>query len=294
MSLKHAVRPPSQSGFPPSLLRSSTSLSGSALSISAASSRPSTSYPIVTPQFDNSSLYSASVSDFTSSIHHGGYDHAVISHPATPFLNYHDNNIPSTIYINQETENGGEGDVSIASSAWSSIELDDFSEMLVVLFILLLFYDLFFYSFFRDPLHVTSISTNDSRRSRKDKDRKRLPQGRDNHHSSSSSQYPPSTSSILSPVRVPSARKTRPHSPSGYYLFIFFLTFLLILASSPFSLKSSHHLTSPSQYHNRVERSVDAMSTQSIPSSQSLDEILQPYRINEIRNNHNRKWLQSR
>lgn len=139
MTLKHQIRPPSRSGVVggyPSLTRSSSS-SLAGFSTSAASSRPSTSYPVVTPQLDNSSLYSASVSDFTTS-HYGAYDHPQPTSPP-PYPAYHGHGgggaqdgsssaVPSTIFINQKEIDGFEGDASITSSVWSSLEFDEFSE----------------------------------------------------------------------------------------------------------------------------------------------------------------------
>lgn len=56
---------------------------------------------------------------------HGGYDYP---QPTSP---YHDGSstVPSTIFIGQQQDMDGEGDVSLVSSAWSSLEFDDMSDM---------------------------------------------------------------------------------------------------------------------------------------------------------------------
>lgn len=96
----------------------------------------------------------------------------------------------------------------------------------------------------------------------------------------SSSSLTSSTSTFLSPVRIPSASKLRTSSSSHSTRLYSAST-----NSSPLTTKSSNHLYP-----------VDSMSSQSIKSNQSVNDILQLYQKNHdssVKNN-NRKWLQSR
>lgn len=87
-----------------------------------------TGYPLVTPQYDESSLYSVSLSQFT------GYDppNPGNQRSISPSIHSHANDsIPSNIFINTDEngDGGGEGDISVVSSVWSSLELDELSDM---------------------------------------------------------------------------------------------------------------------------------------------------------------------
>jgi hypothetical protein len=273
MSLKHAVRPPSRSGHP-SLAHSASASASLAASAASASSRPSTSFPSVTPQLDTASLYSVPLSDFSSPLplhRHGGYDHPTLS-PAPSSASAH--SVPSAIFFGrsqgdlEDSHAGGGGDdSSLVSSVWSSLEFDDFNDMSAPPSLrpspppppLCR----------RDPLHIAanvsrggyegpSRPGTDSRKLRRD--RRAAPR-----HARSSPATPASASAptaFLSPVRVPSARRSRPLSPSGSSL--------------------------------RPQRAVDAMSSQSLPSAQSVEELLQAYRGTTSQpHSNNRKWLPS-
>jgi hypothetical protein len=207
MTLRHTVRPPSQPSHHQyqSLLPTVPSSPSIAMSLtsSTASSRPSTAYPIVTPQFDQTSLYATSVSDFTPA-HHGGYDRS--SAGSAPLFQRNSTSadaIPTTVDFSGEME-GGPGDGSVASSAWSSLEFDDLSELSVSppLSLLIISLSLSFGS--RDPLHVSSVFQGGEMKYKQD--RSRGPRSERNIAS---------PSALLSPLRrVPSARKSRPISPS--------------------------------------------------------------------------------
>ena len=99
-----------------------------------------------------------------------------------------------------------------------------------------------------------------------------------------------SSNTFLSPVRIPSANKLRSSHQSSH------LTRLQSASlSSPLATSSTaSNISANSTGH--LYPSVDSMSSQSIRSNQSVNEILQQYQKNHdssIKNN-NRKWLQSR
>jgi hypothetical protein len=139
MTLRHTVRPPSQPSGPGHLHQQhplhhtlpSTPSVVLSLTSSSASTRPSTAYPIVTPQFDQTSLYDTSVSDFTTpGAQQGGYDRCSLSQPRSSSSTSGDT-IPTSIDFGT-FGGGGEveaGDASVVSSVWSSLEFDDLSEL---------------------------------------------------------------------------------------------------------------------------------------------------------------------
>lgn len=96
------------------------------LSSHSINTSTTTTYPSVTPKYDESSLYSVSLSQFT------GYDPSTPNHKRSisPSIYSHANDsIPSNIYINTDETGEGEGDISVVSSVWSSLELDELNDM---------------------------------------------------------------------------------------------------------------------------------------------------------------------